>query len=217
MSVGDLHPAPSLEQAREHTVRRLCEHFAADDLKVEDFETRLDRAYEATTVQALETLLADLAVPPASPVPGTTPPVSSRSRRGLLLAVLGGSERSGEWVPPEHMFVVGTMGGACLDFRSARLPAGETVVTAIAVMGGVDVLVPPGVAVTTNGFCLFGGFEQLDQAPEAANADTPILRINGFALMGGVNVEARLPGETGRQARRRLRAERRRRLPPSDD
>lgn len=49
VSVGDLHPAPSLEQAREHTVRRLCEHFAADDLKVEDFETRLDRAYEATT------------------------------------------------------------------------------------------------------------------------------------------------------------------------
>lgn len=40
----------------------------------------------------------------------------------------------------------------------------------------------------------------------------PLLRVNGFALMSEVKVRVRLPGESERDARRRLREERKRRL-----
>jgi hypothetical protein len=34
-----------------------------------------------------------------------------------------------------------------------------------------------------------------------------MLRITGFALMGGVTIQTRLPGESRRQAKRRVKAE----------
>ena len=47
--------------------------------------------------------------------------------------------------------------------------------------------------------------------PMTYDADAPRLRINGFVLMGGVEVYVRLPGETARDARHRQRDEERRR------
>lgn len=38
----------------------------------------------------------------------------------------------------------------------------------------------------------------------------PTVRISGFALMGGVEVLVRYPGETSRDARRRMKEERKR-------
>ena len=60
----------------------------------------------------------------------------------------------------------------------------------------------------SNGFALMGGFESVDQTP--ANADAPLIKINGFVCMGGVDITVRLPGETGREARKRLKEERKR-------
>ena len=45
---------------------------------------------------------------------------------------------------------------------------------------------------------------------DARGADAPLIKVNGFVLMGGVEIKVRLPGETKREARKRLKAERRR-------
>ena len=62
--------------------------------------------------------------------------------------------------------------------------------------------------VDVNGIALLGGFEHETDTPLRNNPDSPTLRIRGLALLGGVTVEVRLPGETPRQARRRRRLER---------
>ena len=36
-----------------------------------------------------------------------------------------------------------------------------------------------------------------------------LLRVTGLAVMGGVSIETRLPGESRREARKRIKAERR--------
>ena len=55
---------------------------------------------------------------------------------------------------------------------------------------------------------LCGGFEHQTDTPLRRTPDVPILRVRGLALLGGVGVEVRLPGETPREAKRRRRLER---------
>lgn len=205
----NLPERPPSPEERERTVRALCTHFAEDRLAVEEFESRLDRAWDASTAGELETLLADLpALADEAPAAPAAPPPGDVRERGIMAAVLGGYERRGTWTPPRHLYVVAVWGGAELDFREARLPPGVTKVTILAVMGGAGVIVPPGLAVQSDGVAIMGGFEGLDQPSSRPAPDAPILRINGFACMGGVEVVSRLPGETTREAERRLRAER---------
>jgi hypothetical protein len=110
---------------------------------------------------------------------------------------------------PRKLNVMTVMGGAKLDFREARLPEGEVEIRVGALMGGVEIIVPPTLAVESNGAAIMGGFEHVDRAPVALEPGSTVLRITGLALMGGVSIETRLIGESSRQARRRRKRERR--------
>jgi hypothetical protein len=209
------HPVP-LKRERENTVRVLIDHYAADNLTVDEYESRLDSAYTATSLQQLEDLVSGLPVlasgssqPEASPV--LRAPAASVRDRGFQIAIMGGSERKGAWTPPRKLYTAAIMGGAGLDFREAMMPPGATEVNVVALMGGVEILVPPGLAVETHGFGLLGGFEALDQAGSETDPDAPRLVIKGLALMGGVEVTVRMPGESARDARQRRRIERKKR------
>ena len=79
---------------------------------------------------------------------------------------------------------------------------------ALGVLGGVEIVVPPEMAVGVDGMALLGGFENQTDAPLRSDPDSPTLRIQGLAVLGGVNVEVRLLGETSRQAKKRRRLER---------
>lgn len=218
-------PVP-LQREREHTVKLLIDHYASDNLTVDEFETRLDAAYTATSRAALERLLIGLptiaseAATVAHPPIATVPADQVRSF-SVQIAIMSGSERKGAWTPPRKLYTLAMMGGAGLDFREARMPPGETEVNVLAVMGGVEILVPPGLAVETHGLGLMGGFEALDQVGDSRDPDAPRLVIRGMAVMGGVEVTVRLPGESAKDARQRRRLERKerkeqRRLPRGD-
>lgn len=206
-------PAPALAAKREQTIQSLIRSFAADQLAVEDFEGRLDMAHRATDAASLDALVADLPsekevapVPAAAPRPAM-PPATIRERQ-TLAACLGGVERKGVWTPARKTTAVAVMGGLDLDFREAELGPGVTEVNIFAFMGGADIIVPPGVNVDSDGVAILGGWGHgPGRLPDAA-PDAPVLRITGFAMLGGVEIKVRYPGETARDAKRRLRAER---------
>lgn len=205
----------SLEQTRESTIAQLAGHFAADNLSVEALEERLDRAHHAATLEELRALVSDLPVvhegartvtaPRTYVSPATGTHVSERQ---VIVGIMGGAEKKGVWTPARQTYVVALMGGVELDFREARLPPGVTEVFIFAIMGGADIVVPPGVHVDMNGFALMGGFGQSGYAPPPTDPDAPVLRIGGFAMMGGVEVNVRYPGERPKDARERQRLER---------
>jgi hypothetical protein len=56
---------------------------------------------------------------------------------------------------------------------------------------------------------IMGGFEELDRGHGGPDPDRALLRITGIAVMGGVSIETRLVGESSRQARKRIKHERR--------
>lgn len=207
--------------SRQKAIDALCEHFASDNLSVEEFERRVDRAHRAESDAELRSLLADL---PSDNLPAQTnstsvPEASRRAaslpsarvkERGWMVAALGGVERKGRWIPARQNYGVAVMGGIHLDFREALLPAGVTEVWLFTLMGGAEIVVPPGLSVESDGIAILGGFEHREEASLQSDPEAPVLRLRGLALLGGVEVNIRYPGESPREAKRRRRHERRR-------
>lgn len=192
---------PPSSERRDRAVDELCGHFAAGHLELDVLEERLSAVEQAASEAELKGLVADLPALPAvidAEVPAVAEPAAvaePREKMGWALAVLGGSRRRGLWKPPRRLNAVALMGGVELDFREARLPAGETHVTAVAVMGGIQVVVPPGLSVTVRGLGIMGGVDHRENAAESPGPNTPHLTITAFALMGGVDVKTRASGE----------------------
>ncbi|HET7276362.1 MAG TPA: DUF1707 domain-containing protein [Longimicrobiaceae bacterium] len=204
-------PAPDLREAREHAIAELCEHFALDNLEAGELERRIDSAHAAAIMADLDALTADL---PARVTPGSAAPADpnvaeERAKNQAVIAVMGGTEQRGHWTPAARVVVVTAMGGAELDFREARLPPGVTDVYVFAVMGGAEIIVPPGLRIESNGIAIMGGWgHSQHDAPERRDPNAPILRIGGLAIMGGVDITERQRGETAKDARIRRREER---------
>jgi Cell wall-active antibiotics response 4TMS YvqF len=164
-----------------------------------------------TAVDELRSLVADL---PALALRAETGAVSSSPAlvpssevppRGAIFTVMGGHERTGSWIVPRQLKVVVVMGGAEIDLRDARFGAGITEIEVFVLMGGVNIIVPPGVRVESLGAAFMGGFELKAGDATALSPTHPVLRLGGLAIMGGVETETRYPGETAKEAKRRRR------------
>ncbi len=207
----------NIETIREQAVEVLMEHFSNDVMDMDAFEGLLDAVNACSTAGELRELLSKLPPLPSSkpatdvmPAPGGAPVVVDADRvrnHGFLISVLGGTNRAGRWIPARKSFALGVLGGISLDFREALLGAGITEVNVLAVLGGVEIIVPPEMAVEVDGMGVLGGFEYQTDAPIRSNPDLPTLRVRGLAILGGVTVEVRLPGENSRQAKKRRRLE----------
>lgn len=205
---------------KQRAVDRLRAHYVRDDIDVDQYESMVDQAWGADSPDDLDRLFtrlpvladseagSDAAVLAAAPLAARPGDVREF---GMQVAILSGSERKGSWVPARRMHSLAFMGGAGLDFREARFGPGVTEVTILAVMGGVDVIVPPGITVETHGMGIMGGFDSYSQTVDSDDPMAPVLKIRGLAIMGGVEVRMMLPGETTRDARRRVREDRKRR------
>jgi hypothetical protein len=210
--------------ARERVIAALSDAFAHDTLEVEEFERRVTVAQTSESPEEIEALLRDLdSAAPAGPAPAAAPaattavapraaalvPAGEALEHQTMYAIMGGVDRRGAWTMPRHLRVVTMMGGARLDLREARFPAGVVDVEVIAFMGGTEIIVPPGLAVQTHGTAIMGGFMEVNRAPAHPDPDAPLLRVHGLAMMGGVDIKMRLPGESDRSGYRRERLERR--------
>jgi hypothetical protein len=210
--MADSTELTSLPLARDRAIARLNEAFANDHLALDEFESRLTVAHHADTIATIEQLTRDL---PAATTPirevALVPTIASSlvPASKTMIAIMSGVQRKGVWTPARVSRVAAIMGGAELDFREAQLGPGVTELQIFACMGGVHIIVPPTLAVDMDGSALLGGFDQTDRAPVTPDPSRPLLRITGFAFMGGVHVETRLPGETAADMRRRNRAARR--------
>ena len=72
-------------------------------------------------------------------------------------------------------------------------------------MGGADIKVNPHTHVIMEGTGIMGGYSgPSDKTPAELDANSPVVRIRGFALMGGVSVSRR--PAPGRARQRRLRS-----------
>jgi hypothetical protein len=181
------------ESEREYVARILCEAFAADRLSVDELDARLTAMYQATRAEQLGQLLADPQNPAGSLA---SVPTTSRVAQGFAVpdravgaAIMGGFERGGGWVLPRHFKAVAVMGGVDLDLTEAQIAPGVSEIEVFVLMGGVTVQIPDGVRVEVVGMAVMGGFSIKSSAQNLGDPNAPLLRISGFAAMGGVEVK----------------------------
>jgi Domain of unknown function (DUF1707)/Adenylate and Guanylate cyclase catalytic domain len=183
------------DQERDATVQRLQTAFAEGRLNDEEFDARVRASLTARNQEELARLVADLPGAPARPAP-------ARLMSRLVIAVLSGAARRGRWRVPERCTTAAVLGGCVLDLRAAQLSAPVTTITAVAIMGGVEVIVPPGVHVEMHGLPLMGACSN-HVREEYLPPDAPQVHIYGLALMGSVEVRTRKPSRPRHRHRRR--------------
>jgi Domain of unknown function (DUF1707)/Cell wall-active antibiotics response 4TMS YvqF len=189
-----------------HRVAEVLREAAGDGrLDFDELDERLEATYAAKTYSDLVPITLDLPGQPRSnlAVPASTSnPVVTGPADEKHVAILGGLDRKGVWVVPQHMTVLCFMGGADLDLTRAQFAAKEVVITINAIMGGAEIKVNPQTHVIMEGTSIMGGYSGPNGVEAELTPDSQVLRIRGFALMGGVNVlRKRAPGSEPRKLR----------------
>ena len=189
--------------ARQATANLLTEALADGQIDITEFDERTAQVWQATYADELEHLTADVEVvdskKPDSQVtatPRTQPTMEIVPHQGgsaFSFAVMGGSTSNGSWHIARHHTSLAMMGGNSLDLREATLSSHETVITAVALMGGIEIIVPEDVRVISEGFGIMGGFGVTDHPSctlriDDIPASAPIVRVRGLGLMGGVGI-----------------------------
>jgi hypothetical protein len=194
---------------REQTAEVLRKAAGDGRITFDELDERLTAAYAAKTYGDLAAVTADLPGPglaPPSPEPsaGSFPParIGGAPGAGVSVAIMSGVERTGPWVLPPRHTCFAMMGGIQLDLREARFSQREVTIDAYTLMGGIDIIVGEDIEVDISGFGIMGGFDHRASGPGLPGA--PRLRVYGFALMGGVNVQRRGPKK--RKTDRELRS-----------
>ncbi|MCY0934744.1 DUF1707 SHOCT-like domain-containing protein [Streptomyces sp. H34-S4] len=212
-------PLPALRASdadRERVVDRLRDAVAEGRLDMDEFEERLDAAYRSRTYAELEPLTRDLpalgataplAAAPAAAV-GLTKAVPAGSDAAwparivggggaaggpaMAVAVMSGFQRKGNWTVPARFHAVAFWGGGEIDLREANFAQREVVINCVAIMGGIQITVPPGVEVDVRGIGVMGGFDQRD-SPGPVEPGAPRVVVTGLAFWGGVEVKVKPP------------------------
>ncbi len=169
---------------RDRAVGVLRDHCAEGRLTLEEFSERMSSVLAARTHDDIQKVMSDL--PHSAIVAGgvRTPETN------WTVAIMSGSSRRGRWRPGARTRVVAFMGGCDLDLRQAEIEGPEVVITAVAFMGGVEIVVPEGFPVHLSGMPMFGGKDlKLADVPTVPGA--PLIRVRAFPIFGGVQVHTK--------------------------
>jgi class 3 adenylate cyclase len=176
---------------RERVVTRLKTGCEEGRLTLDEFSERVAATYAARTEADLSVVVADLPSTTADLVPAstTTAPPGRRATRWTV-GIMSGARQRGRYRLHGKTNAVAFWGGCELDLRSAAVEGTELEINAVAVMGGVDIVVPEGIAVELTGFAIFGG-KSLRVKDIPVLPGSPVIRVRAFALMGGVTVKSK--------------------------
>jgi Domain of unknown function (DUF1707)/Cell wall-active antibiotics response 4TMS YvqF len=178
---------------REATLKMLGDHASVGRLSMDELEERCDRALTVQTRGELAAVTSDL--PEDSDLPEKTAPTSSEAtalpqvhrpvRR--TVAILGSTSRRGSFRVVGSFSAVAVMGGDDIDLREAAIEGSELTIKVFSVMGAVSIYVPDTVEVELGGFSILGANREKG-AHRRPHADTPVIRIRGFNLLGRTTV-----------------------------
>jgi Domain of unknown function (DUF1707)./Predicted membrane protein (DUF2154). len=192
------------DRLRDRVMDDLVRHYSIEHIGMEEFERRSSIVAKAASRGELIAQVADLpdlepenAPKDARPAKRAAKPsaqgwavaTGNVRQNDVAVAIFGGSEFKGVWRAPRRLANMCIFGGANIDFRKAIVPPEGVVVSCICAFGGADIIVPPGMRVTTRGIGIFGGFDRANN--EVDDPDAPTIVVEGLAVFGGVSVKIR--------------------------
>jgi hypothetical protein len=198
-----------ISDADRHQVAEVLREAAGEGrIDLDELDERLEAAYAARTYADLVPITVDLPAAAATHLPtrlsaghvagaaaARPAPVVPGPAEERHVAILSGLDRKGVWVVPQHLTVLAFLGGVDLDLREAQFAGREVTITINALLGGADITVNPHTHVIVEGTGIMGGYSgPSERAPAELDADSPIVRIRGVAILGGVGVTRKPAG-----------------------
>jgi class 3 adenylate cyclase len=190
---GDAHIRIG-DQERRAAIDALSRHTSEGRLSLEEFEELAGRVYAARTRGDLDDVLSGLpdrdgggdSVTTVADPPPPAGAATTGSRRRFV-AIMSSTKARGRWRAPARITAFAFWGHVKLDLRQADFDEPVVDVTAWAIMGGVDVVVPDGMRVELDGMVLMGGSaDRTQRSTTGPAAGATVVRLHTRGLWGGV-------------------------------
>lgn len=180
-SGGDAAETRLSDRDRDAVVALLRESCTEGRLTLDELSDRIGAVYEARTRADLQPVLADL------PTPRVMAPPRVDGGTTWVIGVMSGPVRRGRWRPGAQVNAFAWWGGCKIDLREAELPGPSVDISAAAIMGGIEIIVPRGIRVEVSGIPFMGGIDdRVDHVAERPGQ--PVIRVRAFAMWGSVVV-----------------------------
>ena len=173
----------------------LSRHTGQGRLTLDEFSDLAGRVYAARTRRDLDELLSDLPSEPEA-VRNVAPPAAPErvdqrvGSRRRFVAVMCGTRARGRWRAPRRVTGFAFWGHAKVDLREAVIEEPVVDVTAWAIMGGVEVVVPDGIRVELDGLVVMGGSHNRVKSSTEPAASAPLIPagcgVGSWPAPGGV-------------------------------
>ena len=149
----------------------------------------MTRLYTTTRSRLLRLLLGVLLLGVASRLVAKRMTTGDEETDEFRIAtIIGGEELSSRATALRSASVLALVGGAEIDLRQASLDPGGATLDVTAIVGGVQVLVPPEWAVEVESHGMLGGVDRQLTDPADLPADAPGLHVTAKAWLGGVQI-----------------------------
>jgi Predicted membrane protein (DUF2154). len=105
------------------------------------------------------------------------------------LCIMGDRKLAGDWLNSDQATSFTLMGSTTLDLRGTVLPPGRLKIDAMAIMGEIQILVPPGLPVKMSAFPFMGEATVKGSVEQRIVPGMPWVDVSGIALMGSIVVK----------------------------
>jgi hypothetical protein len=191
-----------IEKLRDRVIDDLVKHYSLERIDLPEFERRTEVASKTSSRGELIDQVADLPALSEGGRPSQREATAAEARpegwavaagdvkqNDVSVAIFSGSDYKGVWRAPRTLSSLCVFGGSNIDLRKAIVPPEGVTISCLCAFGGADIIVPPGMRVTTRGFGIFGGFDRINN--EVDDPEAPTIVVEGFAIFGGVSVKIR--------------------------
>lgn len=113
--------------------------------------------------------------------------------RGIV-SVFSENRKEGRFAVPRHLRILSVFASVKVDLREAVLQSRESVIEAIAVLGDIQIIVPPDITVECDGDAFMGAFTMSKRKGGTIGQPlpgAPVVRVTGSAYLGNVQVKVR--------------------------
>jgi Domain of unknown function (DUF1707) len=214
MTDGELSPLTlrASDAERERATELLREAMTSGRLSVDELDDRVRLVLGARTRAELERLVEDVLVPlddhhPIGAAPSVARPSVVRGETGTrrILAILGGSKRTGRWRLAASCSVLNVLGGSELDLTEVELTEDNVELRVVSVLGGAEITFPVGMNVEVSEVAILGGNE-IEIADAEPDPGGPVVHLRVISILGGAEVR-RGPKLTRKQRKEHERSQ----------
>jgi len=166
---------------RDQSLHELQNAFVTGRINEAELEKRTSKILEARTHNDLQNILIDI-VPPQ-------PIISLSLSKTSNFAIFSGVERKGPILLPQNFKVTAVFGGYHLDLSEAKFCAPVSTINLVAILGGIEVIVPESVNVYLHPSPILGGISS-KLIHESSSMPKFTLHIRALAIFGGIEVSS---------------------------